>query len=161
MEKILNEKIPIDIIQVLSQCGYETEISISSITPDTIKEIEEYVNEDLSVLKNTSYENVFHFKLKPGHKSFILSLPNLIHRSKGANLDGIEKCKTSDFSHILQTFIKSAECCFDTPPNGVRYDDTCRYFSTYVYLMCGRACYETLNANLPIPHANTICKSLL
>lgn len=78
----MNEKIPTDIVQILAQCGYDSEISISLINSDTIKEIEETVNEDLSVLNNTSYEGVPNFKLKPGHKSYIINLPNQIHRMK-------------------------------------------------------------------------------
>lgn len=155
LERILKEKIPVDIVQILSECGFDTRVSISCITPDTIKEIEEYVNVNPSILSNTSYNCVSNFKLKPGHISYILNLPN---RMKQFNCDGKEECKMSDFSHMLRAFVKAAENNFGKHPNGFRYNDSCRYFSTFIYLMSGRACYETLSANLPIPEANTICK---
>lgn len=158
MERILNEKIPFDIVQILGCCGFENELSISSITSDTINEIEDYVNEDLSILNNTSYEGVSHFKLKPGHKCAILNLPNHVHRSKESNSDGSDQCKMSDFSYILRTFIETAETNFGKHPKGFRYNETCRHFATLIYLMCGRACYEALCANLPIPQPSTIRK---
>lgn len=158
LERILKEKIPVDIVRILSECGFDTDASISRITPDTIKEIEEYVNVDLSILNNTSYDGVSNFKLKPGHKSYILNLPNQLDRLKQFNCDAKEECKVSDFSHMLRTFVETAERNFGKHPNGFRYNDSCRYFCTFIYLMSGRACYETLSANLPIPKANTICK---
>lgn len=43
-----------------------------------INEIENYVNDDISVLNGTSYEGVLQFKLKPGHKLCILGLADKI-----------------------------------------------------------------------------------
>lgn len=135
LEKHLNEKIPIDIVRVLDCCGFDNELSISAITSDTINEIENYVNENLSMLINTSDEGVAHFKLKPGHKSYILQLPSRMKRLKETTFGGLEKCKMSEFSYILQTFIETADANFDKQPNGVRHNETCRYFSVFVYLI--------------------------
>lgn len=148
------EKIPNDIVKILNECAFDSELSFWAITPDTIDDIEQFVNEDLSVLENTSYEGVSKFKLKPGHKSFILNLPNRLNYLKEKKVD--MPCKMSDFSQILRTFIETAEANFGKHPNGFRYDQINRYFSTFIYLMCGRACYESLSANLPIPQASTI-----
>lgn len=152
LEKILNEKIPHDILKILDGCYFDSAISLSSITSSTIDEIEQYVNENTDVVKNTSYEGVLPFKLKPGHKSFLLQLPI---RLKESNFDNKGH---GDFSRILKTFIETAENNFGRHPNGFRYDEINRHFSTFVYLMCGKACYEALSANLPIPTANTIRK---
>lgn len=154
LEKLLKEKIPKDIVKILDACSFDTDLSFWAITAETIDDIEEFVNDDLSVLENTSYEGVNKFKLKPGHKSFILNLPIRLTYLKEKQID--EPCKISEFSQILRTFIETAEANFGNHPNGFRYDQINRHFSTFIYLMCGRACYDALSANLPIPQASTI-----
>lgn len=74
-----------------------------------------------------------------------------------AKVDGI--VQYNDFSLIMKTFIESAQSNYGRHPNGLRYNDINRYFSTFVYLFCGKSCYETLSANLPIPQVNSIRKS--
>lgn len=99
LEKKLKEKIPTDIVQIFLECGFDSELSFFSVAPETIIiDIEQYANEDLSILKNTSYEGAKYFKFKPGHKSFILNFPN---RLKEAKCEG-EQYKISDFSCILK-----------------------------------------------------------
>lgn len=155
LEKVLKEKIPNDLVKILDACGFDSELSFWSITSsDTIDDIEEFVNGDLSVVENTSYEGVNKFKLKPGHKSFILNLPSRLNSFKGVQND--VSYETPNFSQILRTFIETAEANFGKHPNGFRYSEINRHFSTLIYLMCGRACYDTLCANLPIPQASTI-----
>lgn len=154
METFFKEKIPNDINKILSACGFDSESSFWSITQGTIDDIEEFVNEDLSILANTSYEGVHNFKLKPGHKSFILNIPNRINHLKEKKND--VPCTMSNFSQIVRTFIETAEANFGKHPNGFRYSQTNRDFSTFIYLMCGRACYDALSANLPMPQASTI-----
>lgn len=150
----MKEKIPTDIVKILSACAFDSELSFWSITSETIDDIENFVNEDISVLENTSYEGVHNFNLKPGHKSFILNLPNRMNYLKEKKID--VPCTISGFSQILRTFIETAEANFGKHPNGFRYGQTNRHFSTFIYLMCGRACYDALCANLPIPQASTI-----
>lgn len=154
-----DEDFPNDIIKILGACSFDSELSLLSINTETISDIEEYVNENLSILSETSYKNVEYFKFKPGHKAFLLSLPEFIQEKK--NMKPAENIKLSNFSHILKTFIETAESNFGRPPNGRRYNETNRYFSIFIYLMCGKACYETLCSNLPIPQANTLRESTL
>lgn len=158
VETLLNEKIPSDIVAILKECGFDSYLPFLSITNETINDIEEYVKEDTSILKNTSYEGVKHFKFKPGHKIFLLNLTDRINYLKETKPNEKMQCKLSDFSYILRTFIETAETNFGKHPKGFRYNETNRFFSIFIYLMCGKACYETLSANLPIPKANTICK---
>lgn len=129
-----------------------------SIKLETIADIENYANENPDILKNTTYENTIKFKFKPGHKSRILLLPNQIENSEGTQVKDNSVSKTNNFSQILKTFIETAESNFGRPPNGYRYDEINRNFSTFVYLLCGRACYDTLSANLPIPSSHAIRK---
>lgn len=98
------------------------------------------------------------FAFKPGHKSAIIHLANQTKLLEKVEADVNMQYKMSDFSLILKTFIETAESNYGRDPKGFRYNDINRYFSTFVYLFCGRACYETLSANLPIPQADTIRK---
>lgn len=65
---------------------------------------------------------------------------------------------SNEYSFILNEMIKTAESNMYRDKNHVIYSDTIRYFSTYVFLLCGRSCYEMLRSNLPLPSVKTICK---
>lgn len=156
MKKIIGEEVPSDIAHILVESGFDTNLSLQNIVPETINDIEEYVNENPTILKETSYQDVKIFKFNPGHKRFILNLPKKI----SVPLETTEKEEFiySDFSFVLQNLIETAKQNSSRHPKGFRYSEVIRYFSTFIYLQCGKACYEALSANLPIPQANTICK---
>lgn len=82
------ENLPGNLEKILIASGYETESALLDIGKSSIQEIETYINENKHFLQNTAYEFCFRdntvFKLKPGHKSNILSIPNLI-RGKNKN----------------------------------------------------------------------------
>lgn len=96
------------------------------------------------------------FEFKPGHKVFLLQLPTKIKLLKKEKHEQSSVSEKYNFSHVLKTFIDTSQANFGKNPKGYRYNETNRHFSTFIYLLCGRACYETLHANLPIPTANTI-----
>lgn len=153
----MKDKIPKDIELILHRSGFDSKSALQSIDEKAIVEIEKHANEDRSVLSDTSYENTTNFKFKPGHRIFLLNL------SKQEILwsetdEEISHDDTTHFSLMLRTFIRTAEEHHGKHPKGCRFDEINRSFSTYIYLMCGKACYETLSANLPIPKADTICK---
>lgn len=106
LEKKFNFKFPSDIVEILSECGFDTESSLSYINQDIINDIEEHVNSMLSILKNTTYDGVNHFKLKPGHKSFLLNLPNLL---KDFNCVQKPQCNTSDLFSLTYSSIDFIE----------------------------------------------------
>lgn len=159
LESFLNEKFPVELKQILELSGFDTKSSLMSLKVETIVDIENYANENPDILKNTTYENTIKFKFKPGHKLRILLLPNQIKNLEESQVNDSLLSKTNNFSQILKTFIETAESNFGKPPNGFRCDEINRYFSTFVYLLCGRACYDTLSANLPIPTSHTIRKT--
>lgn len=138
--------------------GFENESSLKSIDSETITNIENYANENPEILQNTAYKNISQFKFKPGHKLLLLQLPNQIKKLRESQTNESRQSTTNNFSQILKTFIDTAESNFGKPPNGFRYDEINRNFSTFVYLLCGKACYDTLSANLPIPTSHTIRK---
>lgn len=162
IENLLDDSIPSDIKQILEGCAFDTELSLLAISDEIIMDIEDHVNSEREILKNTSYENVHSFKFKPGHKIFLLQLPNQIKILREAKAKNPQReClppRMSNFSYILKTFIETADANLSKHPKGHRYCEANRNFSIYIYLLCGRACYETLSANLPIPSSNAIRK---
>lgn len=158
LNQLLGENIPQDISKILAKSGYDTIWSLKNINENDILNIEEYINEQPSILKGTTYENIQKFKFKPGHKKFLLELPNLIkkYNEEQHNKYGTKHC--SNFAYVFKELIDVAIANSEKEPNGVRYSECIRYFATYIYLHCGKKCYETLCANLPLPKANTIRK---
>lgn len=158
LEKVLKEPINVDIINILMKSDFDSKSSLLGLNSESIKEVEQYANKNRTVIENTSYQNMKKFSFKPGHKCTIIDLPNQVKRLEKSEADENMPSKMSDFSLILKTYIDTAESNHGREPKGFRYNDINRYFSTYIYLFCGKSCYETLSANLPIPHANTIRK---
>lgn len=159
LEKVLEEPISTDIVKILLRSGFDSKLSISGLNSEIIKDIEQFANEDSTILKETSYENMEKFMFKPGHKLFLLRLAKKVNGF--LEKASVENQKTCNFSTVLRTFIETAEVNKGKSANNFRYDKINRYFATFIYLFCGRACYDTLSANLPIPQATTIRKSIL
>lgn len=159
MENIIGEEIPESIIFILTAAGYDSRIALKRITAEKITEIEDYFNANAtnlySGLVGTSYENVQPFKILPGHRVLIESLPQYLDEIILTEKP-VSNQLSNDFTYILKLLIESAENNSSREAKGRRYNECLKYFCTYVYLMCGRACYETLSANLPLPQASTI-----
>lgn len=92
--------------------------------------------------------------LKPGFRSFDLGFDKLI---TNADTNVVHEY-TGEYSVILTELLKTANNNFNKSKHAYQYNAIVRYFSTYVFLLCSRRCYETLNKNLPIPSTKTICK---
>lgn len=82
IERKLGEKLPSNLEKILIETGFDTKSAIKLINSDSIHSIEEYINSNTNLLKDTPYENTIPFKLKPGHKALILSLPVVISQEK-------------------------------------------------------------------------------
>lgn len=160
LSEFLNETIPPDIVSILDRSGYDTKTALMALDDEAIDQLEQYIRENKSVLQNTSFQTGGIFKFKPGHRKLLLELPKRIQNMIGntdrkANEPG-NVSHSSKFSYILNMLINTAKVNSDKEPKGSRYHETIRYFATYIYIMCGKACYETLSANLPLPKAQTI-----
>lgn len=59
---------------------------------------------------------------------------------------------------LLKEFIASSMNNFKKMPNSRRYSQVIQDFSTYIYILCGRYCYEVISKNLPLPQASTVRK---
>lgn len=174
LEHCVGYKVPASLKYMLWKCGYDCEISVKQISEKRIEELEKFIQKNRNeILSNEGlgddmciYKKQRIFEFLPGHKTILLDLPESIKKMQSENTlentffhddatDDVNK-----YSVILSALIKSANRNQNKPKNAFHYDDTIRYFSTYIFLMCGRTCYETLTKNLPIPSTKTVCKNI-
>lgn len=166
VEKLTDDSIPICVRKILTRCGYDTIISIKNITVESVVQIENHINvyardliQTLDCCHHEFYKGQDIFKFLPGHRDLILSLPKfavqMLYPEKYL-IQVIEQYP--GFSTILQELIKTAIQNGKLPTNKAQYSDIIRYFATYVFLLCGRSCYNVLYKNLPLPSLSTIRK---
>lgn len=159
LENLLEEKVPERIIWILKTTGFDRKCSLSEITADCISSIEEFMNNyshtTSEIPQESIYSKIRPFKLLPGDRKFIENIPKYIEQ-----LDNTETTKwnLSEFSFVLKCLIDTAQENSHRNIKCLRYSKTIQAFATYLYLMCGRSCYDTLCANLPIPQSNTVGK---
>lgn len=138
---------------------------------------------NLSCCHSESYKSEIQlgrFEFIPGHSTLILKFPAIIAEIEQSNqletkskilaemstqlcfwekLDEVcSKVKSEPaFSILLKEFIQTALTNFEKLPNSKRYSEVIKYFSIYIYILCGRNCYEILSSNLPMPASSTVC----
>lgn len=161
IEEIIGEPLPNCIKQILSDCAYDTFASLKSISIESCVEIEKHINTNsrktiqlLDCCHSDYYKKQQEFKLIPGHKDLIVSLSKISSVSE-ENCD-VKPCITnsSKFSCVLKELIETQ--IGNSGRDCLRYGDIIRWFATYIFLLCGRSCYEMLNHNLPLPSTKTI-----
>lgn len=166
LEKFIGFEIPICVKSLLLFCGYDTIVSVKQITAQRIVEMQDYIRENSDDLfKNNGdvgdYNNQIRFEFLPGHRTILLSLPQLISDMQAnAHFAPIENdmAKALEYSVVFTHLLETAKTNANKSKNAYQYDDIVKHFATYIFLLCGRACYETLNKNLPIPSTKTIRK---
>lgn len=160
----MDNEFPEVLVHILTESGFDSKASLKSIKPEHVSLIEDHFNSNYEKFSNgllgTKYEHIRPFKLLPGHCVLIENIPKYLEEdiTFESSLVSASVNHSSVYSCILKSLIETAEKNSGRNPTGNRYDQILRYFATYVYLMSGKASYETLSANLPIPHANTIRK---
>lgn len=182
IENFNHLEVPMCLKVLLSKCGYNTMLSLKYISERRITEMEDHVRKykhnifsDGSDLDECLYEYKKQelFTVLPGHRSILLDLPQTIRKMQAENTlygDGNTNIMTNmktvvdtsnvdtaeDYSVILKELIKSAQAKQNKSKHGYTYEDTIKHFSTYIFLLCGRTCYDTLSANLPISVTKSI-----
>lgn len=166
MEQFTGETIPKLIVDILTNTGYDTPWAIQSIKCEQILKIECHINAKSSrfenIFKGTVYEEVTPFELLPGHEAMVLNLPKVYEQMK--MVEKVIQPKKDDerdksnYSVVLKSLIETVEKNKFREPKGRRFDEPIHSYATYLYLMSGKACYQSLCANLPIPQADTVCK---
>lgn len=156
LDEILGVKIPEILINILKQSGFDCRSTLALINLENIAEIEDFTNENREVLLGSIYENMIPFKFLPAHRIFIRNLSNYIDQLKNHESSIEQKMNLSQFPYLLKCFIETAQSHASKNVKAFRYTEHIQSFSTYIYMMCGKSCYETLSANLPIPKASTV-----
>lgn len=147
---------------ILINSGFDNRASLKCMNSNLISEIEKDVENDRSFLENLTcdhknrYLNHNKFEFIPGHRALIIDWCENDLNSDDRN-DVFDKNHPA-FSYILKELIDSAMQNYKKHPNTRRYSNKLKDFCIFLYIMAGRACYETLSENLPIPKAGSICK---
>lgn len=160
--------------EILLSSGYDNYLSIKNIGENDILLIENYANRKLSdVIKNLNccFSDIYkvdiekkQFQFVPGHRSIMLNFCEYASPNEPFTyLKNLEEMCTSlknqpEFSNLLKELMESALRNFKKSPNNYRYSEVIQHFCTYIYIMCGRHCYETISGNLSVPAATTVLK---
>lgn len=174
---IENSVIPNCIKTILFNSGYDTSLAIASINEGCVVEIENYINangnfieivKDLQCCHSELYKDGVRrktFRFLPGLKNLIIKIAEIVansttqnERNSQSQLERLMKeiqCQPA-LPEILKEVVRTALENSQKAPNLNRYPDTLKYFAIYVYLLCGRQCYEILCNNLAMPAASTI-----
>lgn len=154
-------------------------MSLENMNAEDLKKCEDYANNNLqNTIENLKccYSDVYQmdvrnkqFEFISEHKDIILNLSNQSGTSSETHsqfsLDQLHQmseivANNPAFSNVMKELIQTAITNYEKSPNLYRYSDILKYFATYVYLLCGRQCYEVLSNNLPMPAASTISKKM-
>lgn len=160
-------ELPLCIKKFLSFCAFNSFNTLKELNAQKISEIEQCVSEygqallgELDCCHSKTYKNQTTFRLLPGHRALLLDLPNHMQNHDFIQNDqgNIQKQSYDNIYPLLSELVKTAEENAHKSKHLATYSDKIRYFFTYIYLMSGRSCYETLYQNLPIPSIKTICE---
>lgn len=97
LEEATNTKFPPCVKTLLIDAGYNTMASLTSFSEDSLKRTEEFLNSKKEYINKLHccysdyYKKLNVFEFLPGHKSILLSLPNIV---KAYQSKSIEKKKT-------------------------------------------------------------------
>lgn len=61
-------------------------------------------------------------------------------------------------SFIMKEMLRNAIQNSNKNAKNRRYSEKVQDFATYVYMLCGKYCYEVLSSNMPLPQADTVRK---
>lgn len=177
IEKTFNQKIPECVKEILNANGFTTELSLLSINAETLQNIEKFTNEyleDTIIKLICCYSNIYKaqviekkFCFMPGHKALLLQLHKHLEENKQkrqkvlgetSHIEAMAQSMKSmpDLSNILKEIVLNAMDNFGKIPTQNRYTDIIKYFSIYIYMVCGRKSYEVLQSNLSLPAVSTI-----
>lgn len=160
MTEIIGENIPEEIINILTKNGYNYSLSMININDEDINEIERRITRDPTDVSTLYYlDRSKPFCFLPGHRKLIVQIGKRINefeefqRTQRGNY-----CNFENASFIMKELIKSMKQNENVQPKGHRYSEALQSFATYIYMLCGKAAYEVLCNNLPLPQVCTICE---
>lgn len=147
---------------ILINFGFDSIPSLKGISDEKITELEKKVEKNRSIIEGIacehakSYNKSTKFEFLPGHRSLLLDwCQNDLHKVEENRTFTTENAA---FSPLLREIINSALFNHNISKNGHRFSEAIMDFSIYLYVMAGKACYEMLCANLPLPKSGTVGK---
>lgn len=149
--------------------GYNNNIALKGLNEEKIISLEKYVAKNLKhLIQNTVYADfeMGDFSFLPGHTTLLLALPDYVKRFE---MNNTKNCSSSNINldrfplsflmkELIRNGIDNSSKDLTRDLRHRKFSPVIQSFATYVYMLCGKACYEILSQNLPIPQANTICK---
>lgn len=145
----------------MMQSGFDNHHSLSLIDETAIKRVQSYINENRQFLDSIDchhknmYQRQEQFNFLPAHYIALMNKQNFVHvRSPIQN--SLFLLNNRAFSPLLKALIETALKNFGRDQNGFRYPNLIHDFAVYIYMMGGKANYEILSANLPLPSVVTI-----
>lgn len=162
----MQQTVPPCIKKILFESGYDSELCVKNLDEGKLIEVEKFIEDsrreildEITCCFSDVYKKIKPFRFVPGHKILILELPNVIRENKETVEHPSENQYLEYASTLLNELILASKQNFNKPATLHRYSDIIKYFSTYIYMLCGKNCYEILSHNLPIPKSSSICKS--
>lgn len=146
-ESFMGQNISTDIIEFLMAGGYTNELALKEIDCDDIADM----------------ENRLKKCLLPGHKKLIIALGKKAKEYDELKCGAMRGEKKIDFegSFILKELVDTSKKNANIPNTRYRYSDSIQWFATYIFLLGGRATYEFVSSNLPLPCISTIRKYII
>lgn len=168
LESAMKCDLPINLKHILSMSGFDSIVSLKYISEQAIVNTEKYTNKNLLYLKKilhsddpstVAYKKQSVFEFLPGHRAILLALPDIIKNIElQSNMENTLVENIKEYPIILKKLVESFERNKNKSKHANQYDDVLKCFSTYLFLLCGRTCFETICKNLPVPSTKTIRK---
>lgn len=96
----------------------------------------------------------------PGHRASLLAMPNLVEEYElQTKMQQSEKHIKEDdpqLTFIMEELIKTAKNNANKKLTHRRYPQSLQNFGMFLYMMCGKASYEIICNNIPLPQASTM-----
>lgn len=161
LENFLGCPLSEELKNILNNSGFDNELALSDITSETISDIEKY--------ESRNYDSATpKFSFLPGHRAVLMNIPKKItgfsawkEKNRTSTTDILESPKVS---FIMKEMVKTALSNSDVDIKRRRYSESIKNFGIYLYIMCGKAAYEVISQNLPLPQPSTIsefCKLII
>lgn len=153
----------------LIKSAFDNIASLMCINDEVITKLEEHIDKNRWMIDGLTCRHVelyrsslatsskFEFLL--GHRAPLLYWCQNDLKSVERELErGTFTLEDEAFTSILREMVTSALSNHKKPPNTHRFSQLLMDFAIYVYIMAGRACYEVISENLPLPKAGTVGK---
>lgn len=159
--------------EILIKSGYDNGHSLICLNENNLNQLEDNVNQNRYLIPMhlkcdhvEVYAQQGKFNLLLGHRAMLLKWSeNLVQvqRNQTFGAAPIRQFSTNDaaFSPVTRQIILTALSNYNKLPNGRRFPELLTNFAIYIYIMAGKACYEILAANLPLPTAGSISKLIV